>query len=297
VNPLLPGLGLVVCIGMAARAMVLVADKGPSARVGAEVGVRAARARRRPVTSRLFELLSSRLTPRALRILGGARLSTIRQRLDAAGRPGGLSPEAYAGRKAACTVVAAVVGAWFLLRGKAAFAACVVATGFLWMDVWLAGRARRRQARIDRDLPDFLDVVAVTVGAGLGFRAAFARVAARLGGPLSEEITTALRQMELGADRRSAFEDLRRRNPSESLGRVVTALLQAEELGAPLTDALVALGGEMRRYFAQDARRRAARAAPRVSLVITMVMVPGALVLMVVGIFLGSGINLGTFTH
>jgi tight adherence protein C len=78
---------------------------------------------------------------------------------------------------------------------------------------------------------------------------------------------------------------------------MVTALVQAEELGAPLSDALIALGGDMRRYFAQDARRRAARAAPRVSLVITMVMVPGALVLMVVGIFLGSGINLGSLGH
>ena len=189
------------------------------------------------------------------------------------------------------------MGCWFLLQGELVFALGVVAIGFLWMDVWISGRARRRQARIDRDLPDFLDVVAVTVGAGVGFRAAFARVAGRLGGPLSEEITTALRQMELGADRRTAFTDLRRRNPSESLGRVVTALLQAEELGAPLTDTLVALGGEMRRYFAQDARRRAARAAPRVSMIITMVMVPGALVLMVVGIFLGSGINLGSFSR
>jgi tight adherence protein C len=249
------------------------------------------------VTARLFESLSSRLAPRALHLLGGSRLSTVRRRLDAAGRPGGLTPESYAGRKAACTVVAAVIGAWFLLQGKLAFAIGVVVAGFLLMDVWVSGRARRRQARIDRDLPDFLDVVAVTVGAGLGFRAAFERVAGRLGGPLSEEITTALRQMELGADRRTALEDLRRRNPSESLGRMVTALVQAEELGAPLSDALVALGGDMRRYFAQDARRRAARAAPRVSLVITMVMVPGALVLMVVGIFLGSGINLGSLGH
>jgi tight adherence protein C len=232
-----------------------------------------------------------------VRVLGGSRLSTVRQRLDAAGRPGGLTPEIYVGRKAACTLVAAVVGCWFLLKGDVLFAVGAVAIGFLWMDVWLSGRARRRQARIDRDLPDFLDVVAVTVGAGLGFRAAFGRVAERLGGPISEEIMTTLRQMELGASRRRAFEDLRRRNSSESLGRMVAALLQAEELGAPLTDALVALGAEMRRYFAQDARRRAARAAPRVSMIITMIMVPGALVLMVVGIFLGSGINLGSLAH
>ena len=91
--------------------------------------------------------------------------------------------------------------------------------GWFGPDVWLAREGRLRQERIERDLPDFLDILAVTVRAGLGYRAALGRVAEELGGPISEEMLTALRQMELGASRRQAFLALRERSTSESLPR------------------------------------------------------------------------------
>jgi tight adherence protein C len=100
--------------------------------------------------------------------------------------------------------------------------------------------------------------------------------------------------MDVGVSRRSAFEDLRHRNDSEALNRLVTSLLQAEELGTPLADALQDMSGEMRRMFAQDARRRAARAAPRISLIVTTVMVPAAVLLIVATFLLGSNIHLGS---
>ena len=102
--------------------------------------------------------------------------------------------------------------------------------GWFGPDVWLAREGRLRQERIERDLPDFLDILAVTVRAGLGYRAALGRVAEELGGPISEEMLTALRQMELGASRRQAFLALRERSTSESLASFVAAQLQAEEL-------------------------------------------------------------------
>ena len=71
------------------------------------------------------------------------------------------------------------------------------------------------------------------------------------------------------------------------------ALLQAEELGTPLTDALDQIAVEMRRATAQRARQQASRTSPRVALVVTIVMVPGALVLLVVSLLLSSGVDLG----
>ena len=94
---------------------------------------------------------------------------------------------------------------------------------------------------------------------------ALQRVAEALGGPVGEEMLTALRQMELGATRREAFLALRARNDSESLSTFVGAQLQAEELGVPLSEALNDIAQDMRRAAAQDARRRAARAAPRIA--------------------------------
>ena len=112
-----------------------------------------------------------------------------------------------------------------------------------------------------------------------------------LGGPVGEEMLLALRQMELGASRRSAFEALRDRNASEQLSSFVAAQLQAEELGVPLSDALGDIAADMRRAAHQDARRRAARAAPRVSLVVTSLIVPGTMILIIASIVLGSGLT------
>ena len=114
------------------------------------------------------------------------------------------------------------------------------------------------------------------MSAGVSFRPALRRVADSLGGPMGEEAIVALQQMELGSSRREAFLALRDRNESQFIAQFVTALLQAEELGVPLADSLVAISREMRGAAYQRGRREAARAAPRVSLIVSMLIVPGA---------------------
>jgi tight adherence protein C len=163
--------------------------------------------------------------------------------------------------------------------------------GWFGPDVLVSREGRLRQERIERDLTDFMDILAVTVRAGLGYRLALTRVSEALGGPVGEEMLVALRQMSLGASRRSAFEALRDRNASEQLSSFVAAQLQAEELGVPLSEALNDIAQDMRRSAHQAARRRAARAAPRVSLVITSLIVPGTMILIFVAMLLGSGIQ------
>ncbi|MGV9241845.1 type II secretion system F family protein, partial [Streptomyces nigra] len=148
----------------------------------------------------------------------------------------------------------------------------------------------------ERTLPDFLDVLAVVVSAGLGFRQALDRVAGRYEGPWADELRITLRQMDLGMSRRQAFAELRRRNDSEQVAMFVTALQQGEELGAPIVDTLVALAKDMRRTDAQNARRKAARAVPRATLMITTFMVPATLILLGAGLLLGSGTDFGTLT-
>jgi tight adherence protein C len=289
-NPLLPALALTACYVLGLRAFVLARDSGPADRFATEAETVAPMVRRGPLF-RAFDRLSDSLAPRAVGILNERQQAAIRKKLDAAGKP--MTLEAYAGRKAAFVVLFSIVGLVFLADGSVLMFLLLCALGWLWMDVTLGGQAQRRQARIERDLPDFLDILAVTVGAGVGFRPAMARVSEALGGPLAEEVLTSLRQMDLGASRREALEGLRKRNRSESLGTFVTALLQAEELGVALAEALTDLAADMRRSFHQKARRRAARAAPRVSLITTTVLVPGAVILIVAALFIGSHIDLG----
>ena len=146
------------------------------------------------------------------------------------------------------------------------------------------------RARMSRSLA-CSTCAAVTVSAGVAFRPALSRVAERFEGPLADEMVLTLNQIANGATRRDAFADLRRRNESEALVVFVTAFLQSEELGAPLAPTLDQIAADMRRDSAQRLRRKAARVAPRVTLVTSLVLVPGALILVIVGIVLGSGVD------
>ena len=90
--------------------------------------------------------------------------------------------------------------------------------------------------------------------------------------------------------RRDAFLALRARNHSDALSTFIGAQLQAEELGVPLSEALNDIALDMRRSAAQNARRRAARAAPRISLIVTTLIVPGSIILILASMILGTDI-------
>ncbi|WP_022873202.1 type II secretion system F family protein [Nesterenkonia alba] len=186
------------------------------------------------------------------------------------------------------------LGVW-ALTGWWLVAVVIVVVGFALPDllIYSAGRARGRA--IDAALPDFLDVLAVTVSAGLSFRSSLHRVTERFDGPLSEEMSTVIQHMEVGVSRREAFRRLRERTQSEPLDAFITAMIQAEELGAPLVDALEQIAEDMRQTRAQAARQEASRAAPKITAVSTIVMVPGTLALMVASVYFTSGIDFAEF--
>ena len=237
-----------------------------------------------------IERLAAKLGPRVVTAVGAGRREKLQRRLDSAGRPDGMTVQRFVGLQAALALVALAVMGFLVLQGTSLFFLFVgVVGGFFAPEVWLSRIGRLRQERIERDLPDFLDILAVTVRAGLGYRLALQSLAESLGGPVGDEMLTALRQMGLGVERREAFEALRDRNKSEALASFVAAQIQAEELGVPLADALNDIAVDMRRLAHQQARRRAQRAAPRVALLTTTLIVPGAIILLLVSLLLGSG--------
>ena len=288
-QPIVPAAAVAACSGMAAFGWwVLRTDPIGQTRLAAEETV-AAPARRVSLVARLLRRLGRRFGPSVVRGLGPRRMQHAGSKLDAAGNPAGWTAETWAERKAAFTVLAGIPALLLLFSGQVFVPVGLVIGGWFWPDVVLAVALRRRQDSIERGLPDFLDVLSVTVGAGLSFRQALDRVAVATPGPLGEEATLVLRQMSLGVSRRRALEELRSRNRSAALSQFVTAMLQAEELGAPLAAALQEIAADMRRATAQDARRRAARAAPRVSLIVTTVIMPGIILVLVVSLIVGSG--------
>jgi tight adherence protein C len=290
VTPLMAGALAALCVAVGLLGVPLVLDRGPLDRLAGRAG--AATTRRASLISRVVGGLAARLGPRVAPSIRGGQREKIAHRLDLAGRPGGMTVQRFIGLKAAlATLVGGSMLVLMLPGGSLLLVVPALIGGWFAPDVWLSREGRLRQERIERDLPDFLDILAVTVRAGLGYRGALGRVAHELGGPLGEEMLTALRQMELGASRRQAFLALRDRSTSETLATFVGAQLQAEELGVPLSQALNDIAEDLRRTMHQNARRRAARAAPRVSVIVTTLIVPGAMVLILVGMLLGSDVS------
>lgn len=238
--------------------------------------------------SRIIDFLGIRFERTLLQLSGQRRLVVLERMLDQAGRPDGMSVRTYVRRQAGMAALGIIAGFFFFLSGQTVMALVSAVGMALWMELWIRSAARRRQEAIAREMPDFLDVLAVTVSAGLSLRAALQRVSASSDTPLGQEIRRVLDDLQLGMSRREALEHLRQRNSAPSLDSWVSAMLQAEELGAPLGDTLQEIAQEVRRARAGEVRRAAAKAAPKISLVVTMIIVPGALLLIVASLFLSQ---------
>lgn len=241
-----------------------------------------------------MDRLGMRFAPLVLRLMGPKRADAKRRKIDMAGNPGGLTLDRYAARRAVYGVFGVVLGLVFFTNGSTLFGVMTLVFGFTAADglIWQAIRDRREV--IDRTLPDFLDVLAVVVSAGLGFRQALDRVAERYEGPWADELRITLRQMDMGVSRRQAFDELRRRNASEQVGQFVSALQQGEELGSPIAETLIQIATDMRRTDAQNSRRRAAKTIPKATMITLIFLLPATMILIAAGMFLGSGSDLGS---
>jgi tight adherence protein C len=238
--------------------------------------------------------MGMRFAPLVLRLMGPRRVDAKRLRIDMAGNPGGLTITRYAARRAVYVTFGVLMCLIFLTNGQPLLAVITFAFGATAADMAIWQAVRERKDVIDRTLPDFLDVLAVVVSAGLGFRQALDRVAEKYEGPWADELRITLRQMDMGVSRRQAFDQLRKRNSSEQVAQFVSALQQGEELGSPIAETLIQIAADMRRTDAQESRRRAAKTIPKATLVTLVFMLPATMILIATGMFLGSGTNFGS---
>ncbi|MGW0561908.1 DUF5936 domain-containing protein [Streptomyces sp. NPDC003016] len=245
-------------------------------------------------TESAVDRLGMRFAPGVLRLMGPKGVDRKRRKIDTAGNPGGLTVDRYAARRAVYGLFGGLSALVLLLQDLPLFAVFCIAYGWFAADVTIWQAVRERKDVIERTLPDFLDVLAVVVSAGLGFRQALDRVAEKYEGPWADELRITLRQMDMGVSRRQAFDELRKRNESEQVSQFVTALQQGEELGAPIADTLIQIANDMRRTDAQNSRRRAAKAIPKTTVVTLAFMVPATLLLIVTNMFLGSETDFGS---
>ena len=165
--------------------------------------------------------------------------------------------------------------------------------GFLAPDAWLARRAAERARRIRHDLPALLDLLRVGVEAGGSLPAALSMVGARTRGPLAAEWRAVGRQVAIGVPLERALAGMAARAPLPEVRALVAALERARRHGAPLGETLAAQARDARFAAARHAREQAARAGPKIQLVVALLLVPSVL-LLVAAALLSAMLDEGT---
>jgi tight adherence protein C len=253
--------------------------------LAAAAGERTARRRRPAFVTALAQL--------GRRLGAPAPPADLDRRLDAAGRPASLRVGDVMAIKAGAALLAlpGALPVAALLPGRLGPVAAIAAplAGFLLPDAWLARRTRRRGRAMAAELADVLDLLRVAVDAGLSPGRALSEVGRRRHGPLAAELRAASARIDLGVPRAEALATLERRCPAEGIAPLTAALLRAERHGAPLAPALAALAADARARQAQRLREQAARAAPKIQLVVALLLVPA--VMLMVGAALATALS------
>jgi len=207
--------------------------------------------------------------------------------LDYAGNPAAWPPDRIMGMQGLGLIVLGVLGMVVGLAGKGVFGA--VAGGVigglagLWSPFAIVYDAGvKRQQHIARELPDALDLLTLSVEAGLGFDAALAQVATTMPGPLAREISRTLQEMQMGVRRADAMRALAARSRVVELRTMATAVMQAGELGIPIADVLRQQSVEMRLKRRQRAEEQAGKVPVKVVIPLILCLFP-ALFIVVIG--------------
>lgn len=177
------------------------------------------------------------------------------------------------------SLVAAAMGT--TAAGTSVWAVLGAIAGFVAPDLWVAHRAEARQEEIRRTLPETLDLLAISVQAGMGLEQAIELVSRRLPGALGEELHRLLQEVQLGVSRREGLHHLRERTDVTELGTFALALAQADALGSPLGDVLRVQAGEMRNMRRMRAREQAAKLPVKLLFPLLACIFPALLVVVV----------------
>lgn len=219
-----------------------------------------------PFFDRTIRPMAVRLSGIGRKFTSAKKIGRTEKRLAQAGNPGDLRTVDFLGMKV--VVAGAVAGIALLLLGVvmgnmpfgfiAAMAGGVI--GFFAPEFWLSRRIKKRRKLILLAVPDTLDLLTISVRAGLGFDAALGKVVEKTKGPLADEFRRALAEIRMGKARRDALRDLSGRTDVRALSNFIAAIIQAEQLGVSISKVLQVQSEQLRIERRQRAEEAAAKA-------------------------------------
>jgi tight adherence protein C len=220
--------------------------------------------------TRVIAPLLGRAVVLGRRLTAAENAERIRHKLDVAGNPRGWTVD----RVVAMKVIGFVGGllgslaftSWIGLGFMPKLVACVglALLGYVGVNLWLYDAGQKRTLRMQHDLPDAVDLLTISVEAGLGFDAALSQVARNTEGPLAMEFARLLQEMHIGRARGDAMRGLGERTTLPELRSFANALAQADSLGIPVGKVLRVQSAEMRVKRRQLAEEKAQKVAVKI---------------------------------
>lgn len=219
-----------------------------------------------PFADRVVKPMFDRLGRVMSRRMEGGRQQAIQEKLNLAGRPGGLTAGGFVALQLMALVLGIAIGLGLALllalTPPMTYLAPLVGgiLGYLLPTSTISRRIRRRKKEILLALPSALDLLTISVEAGLGFDAALTRVTDKYRNALTAEFNQVLNEIRLGRPRLEALDDMGRRNKVEELNNFLQAIIQSEQLGVGIANVLRIQSEEIRRRRRQRAEEQGQKA-------------------------------------
>ena len=230
---------------------------------------------RQPFTARVLAPILSSISGFIMRRTPKATVEQLRHRLLLAGNPNGLDVSDFLGIKGLAAVL--LGGMFFLIMARTSsilpavvIGAVLGVLGFYLPNIWLGSKISSRKKQILRALPDALDLLTISVEAGLGFDAALQKVTEKWDNALTREFRRVISEIRMGKARREALRDLVNRTDVPDVNTFIAAIIQADQLGVSIANVLHVQAEQMRVRRRQRAEE-AAHKAP-VKMVFPMVL-------------------------
>lgn len=260
----------------AARSLTMVRNLGTAPADGSEVD--------RPFSERVLVPMGERVVGLGRRLVRADTPARLQHRLDVAGNPGRWDVPRMIGVKALALLALGGVGLVFTAGNGMSLLAVVVVTaglgafGFVLPNILLYNAGLKRELLMKRALPDAMDLLTVSVEAGLGFDAAVMKVAHKTKGPLARELARLLQEMQLGVGRAEAMRGLAERTTLDDLRTFSLAIVQADQLGVPIGRVLRVQSREMRLKRRQRAEEQAHKVPVKMMIPLVLCILPCLLI-------------------
>jgi len=233
----------------------------------------------RSFADRVLDPLQQRALGIGRRLSGADTSDRIRRKLDLAGNPAGWTVDRVVSGKVIGAVVGLLGGAAFglMLDGggiRILLAIGGVVVGFFGPNLYLYQKIHERSETLQRSLPDAIDLLTISVESGLGFDAAVQQVARNTEGPLAEEFSRVLREMQIGQGRADALRALGERTNVPDVRSFVGSMVQADSFGIPVAQVLRVQSSEMRVKRRQRAEEKAQQVPVKITIPLIFCILP-----------------------